>query len=963
MVVAYDGNTLNAAELEAIGALTDGKTYFAPAGKYTPIVATYESYKYANGNADDSSAVPLHDASSGAIPSYTTAKRGTFCMVSVAGTLGGVAVEKQALLFANQDNPTTAAHWDIVQDCAAEWEAAVAAGERLCMYGTFLMVDADPSKFLDIEGDFTILNRCGYTGVYTQTYRTNIIADAYVAQVAAVEKKAGKMPITGDAMNLVTRLKLTTPGDSVNYFQGQMVKVVCNTATPGTAAASQKSYIADTLRVRQVVAGDAGAGENANDRYIELEKVSIHHTALAAAGTVYVVSISEDYASRIRGMKLASAPTIIGESAGWWKTLFGTAVSGTVTASSTYTRTISRTAHGLEVNRFIRLGSTSDTHTSWKVTSVTDANTFVVTCPDTSEPYKDIGSAVAHGLPTTGTIYYQPVFLCSETNTDHHGAAFLLAGAPGSDIQYEYFKPWSKGLVLQHSTYSDVEGTGRGEEINPGTNFDYNITNFRLPYALEEDTSCGVVSTMRGVFPRHARTGSYSATASAFSATATYLITLTGQSNNYLCDVREVRSALGSDGHENEFGGTIISLNYFGTAAPYEPSYLPSPGNMRGSHETRNVDAVGGFRGLVLRNVERQRVNSVERVYIKHRDIPYNTTSQAGFTAESHSTRTNTPYVIGEMDFQNCGVGARLDDATKLHLSQYVHKDVGKAGIYVIGTTDCTATFMDYGFGTNSEGQTTRYANYMTDAGALRAAVQNITLGASDNPAAIFNDASANTTVKKARIGVLNISDPSAVGRPAIIESGRGIYFDVNIGSILDLDRPGITLASVTGLSVVNVGNIYQKYTVLRLDSVAVTVTYNASGGYAGLKLFDFASVGIFRDGVHFDLDSIAGSANVNATSAFGLGLGTTQQTTANGGVLGSSSNVYNFLGAAADNITLSAGAAANLDLFGSGSGSPLDGIGTPRALYLNIAGLDHTDTSNATLTISGTITIAWHGI
>jgi hypothetical protein len=88
---------------------------------------------WANGSSDDGTAA-THDASTGAIPSFTTAKKRQICIVTVAGTMGGLTVSKGDLLMALQDSPTTAAHWAIIADCTTEFDAAMNAAQGAPVY-------------------------------------------------------------------------------------------------------------------------------------------------------------------------------------------------------------------------------------------------------------------------------------------------------------------------------------------------------------------------------------------------------------------------------------------------------------------------------------------------------------------------------------------------------------------------------------------------------------------------------------------------------------------------------------------------------------------------------------------------------------------------------------------------------------------------------------------------------------
>ena len=128
---------------------------------------------WANGNSDGGTAA-THDASGGAVPSFTTAKRRSICIVTVAGTLGTATLNKGDLLMALKNNPTTAADWAVIADSTTEFNAAVEAaqGSPVALYGTFLLKTANPDAAINLIGDYTILNQCGYPAIYQSANNT-----------------------------------------------------------------------------------------------------------------------------------------------------------------------------------------------------------------------------------------------------------------------------------------------------------------------------------------------------------------------------------------------------------------------------------------------------------------------------------------------------------------------------------------------------------------------------------------------------------------------------------------------------------------------------------------------------------------------------------------------------------------------------------------------------------------------
>lgn len=143
---------------------------FQPSGKYSPLkMGQWDGW--ANGEPDDGTAA-THDASAGAVPSFTTAKKRQICIATVAGTLGGRTVSKGDLLMALRNNPTEAGHWAIIADSTAELEAALLAAEGSDVYmnGTFLLKKLDSNRLpmnLKTEGA-TILNKLGVPAIWTR---------------------------------------------------------------------------------------------------------------------------------------------------------------------------------------------------------------------------------------------------------------------------------------------------------------------------------------------------------------------------------------------------------------------------------------------------------------------------------------------------------------------------------------------------------------------------------------------------------------------------------------------------------------------------------------------------------------------------------------------------------------------------------------------------------------------------
>lgn len=762
-----------------------GTALFQPTGKYSPVRVDQNTFTYANGSADDGTPA-THDASGGAVPSFTTAKRGQVAIVSVAGTLGGSTVAQDDYLIANQDSPTTAAHWDVVSDCAAEVKAAceAAGGQELYLYGTFFGIDADIAASYKLRGDFTVLNKCGYTFIYSTSNTTYAQTSAVISSVASITRATATDPTTGDNLHRTTRCTLTTVGEAANFKNGDLVKVICDTASPNTAADSSKAYIS---AVGKVQFSDAVNG------YVWLDGVMPWHTELAAATTKHLVKLNADRAVDIEGMLMMGAPTRIGESVGWWKTLFGDVVTGTVTAGSGNTagstRTVSRTNHGLVVNQWIQVNS----DTSVKVTSVGSANSFTFTINDSlsGNAYKDMksgGSPVAVSIATSGSISYRPVFTCSEFNNTTHGAHIILNHANKSRVKAKQAKLWAKGLSKRHSNFCRTDIEGVGDEINPLTALDYNVSSGRLMYHDEDYNGSCNEANLHGTFGRHGRTGNRPTTSTAYSGAASFVL------NQGLCTrnkvwMKESFSSNGADSHDDENELTVISEHYNNTVSPYAESYRPFIGNNRGSNEKRKHIQRGGYEGHVLRAYERQ-AGAIEDYDLDISDIPVTTsgspatTNQIGFRTEDHSSITNKPTVTGRMKFRRVGVGAKIYGGVTCNLHSYTFDDIGHMGLWMAGSGVFRADTMNLDFTKNTEGQTTRYAIVMDASAEVRINVLNITLGASVNPAEIFNSWN-NASGKIVHVNILNIVDPSGVGIPNLVESGRIADFDIKIGTVI----------------------------------------------------------------------------------------------------------------------------------------------------------------------------------
>lgn len=165
------------------------------------------------------------------------------------------------------------------------------------------------------------------------------------------------------------------------------------------------------------------------------------------------------------------------------------------------------------------------------------------------------------------------------------------------------------------------------------------------------------------------------------------------------------------------------------------------------------------------------------------------------------------------------------------------------------------------------------------------------------------------------------------------------------------------TVSSVEGLSAVEHGTPYHHYTAFSLDSVAVNVTHGGgSDGYGNLKIYSFPVRALTRLGTRIALTGVGSSGGVNANAAFQLAFGHTAQTSANGGSLVSNADSFSPSGGVA--VTLSGGEAGAVTGNSNLNTGTLDGVGTARSLYINLAGVD--TTADGTVTLSGSVFVSW---
>lgn len=143
--------------------------------------------------------------------------------------------------------------------------------------------------------------------------------------------------------------------------------------------------------------------------------------------------------------------------------------------------------------------------------------------------------------------------------------------------------------------------------------------------------------------------------------------------------------------------------------------------------------------------------------------------------------------------------------------------------------------------------------------------------------------------------------------------------------------------------------------TIITLTNVAVATTdATTSGAGGGLKIYDFPEGLLDYRGAVANV-TITAAAGITATAAVVAALGTAAA--AADATL--TSTEADLLPSTATPLTASAGTFAAVST--TSQSALLDGTATAKDLYLNFAIPDAGSTANSTITVNGTITVAWN--
>jgi hypothetical protein len=739
---------------------------FLPEGKYSPILFT-KNHGYANRKPDNSRDVPLHDASAGANPNFPTARKASIAIVSVDGTVNGQTVTRGDILQANRHNPTTAEHWNIIRDSSAEFTAAVEAaqGSPIELNGTYLINDANPDAAVYITGNAYIFYNLNSTFLFQTVNDTYAATNTIQVQCTALAMGNYIEEQTGTGLQRASRFAVS-PADAAKFSLNQMMIAVANVATPNTAASSSKSWLREPFRIQAI---DLVAG------YIYADKKLAWHDEIDDATLIYINSINTDRAVVVTGnITLGGAPSFVGESLGWWMTLNGDQVAATITGNSGSSRTITKANHRMKVGEYIQVGTVSGTlNTSCKITGVT-TDTITFTVP-TTEDWND----VPFSLGTSGTLYYRPAFVTTSSTT--LGGALIAEHANGSHITIKTNKLWASGVRIRHSNYCTVNLESANAN-NPRTQNDNAVTG-RLVYPSECYGGGENVFYLKGSGGRHIFTDNSASTSTAFNQARWF--DLMGLSINVRVFIDGEEGADGgpADTHDGSRGAYIKAYVHNPSRQNSQASYQGFYGNVRGANENRLGSQKGGYEGLVFRKIPGP-VNNVHKIDLKFSDMPWGNSNTMAVRAETLAAVTNKPKVIGKLDVKNCGRGFKIENGWDFNLEEFTHKDVAYAAGYVLSTAKFQASVMNLSYAANTTGLTTRFGFLMDDTAEFNFGVMNVTLGTAANPAELFTDNDGDAG-KKVTIGVLNITAPTGVAMPNILEAGAEGNFTLKVGMVI----------------------------------------------------------------------------------------------------------------------------------------------------------------------------------
>lgn len=169
------------------------------------------------------------------------------------------------------------------------------------------------------------------------------------------------------------------------------------------------------------------------------------------------------------------------------------------------------------------------------------------------------------------------------------------------------------------------------------------------------------------------------------------------------------------------------------------------------------------------------------------------------------------------------------------------------------------------------------------------------------------------------------------------------------------------TGATASGLSVVESGDGAMHRTVFLFDGYSLTTTDNGTAGNGGgAKIYDFPQgyIGIYGVSQAWNTITVDGTGFPNDV-AMEIGIGTTVATSSMGSLTGTAEDI-----ATGDTFTLSSSLSAVNRFLGSVSaGHYVDGSVTAKDAYLNITGTAATADGDATIVLTGTVTVLWSSV
>lgn len=800
----YDSSGGGVYDLDTIGGGGTGdmlESVYDPAGKAEQVLTVSDlpstfvtTYKGSVPFVRDF--VGTHDASGGGAPSYTSAKRGDLAVITVAGTVDGTSVARGDLLQANQDSPTTGAHWDIIKDCTADFETAIeaAAGSQVKFpTGTYLLQDADPDARINItcdRGTVTILNRLDHSVINQISNDTYATTNTTQVTVNTVTQENYTAPLTGNATDYVTVFTCATPSQAANFPKDSLAFVSTNKSNPYTAAESKKNLIGEAFIVldNDPVTGKVYAGE----------RLAWHPelAALNGAGSdvIKLNTLNGDRRTFIENFRFEGAPTVIGNSAGWWNTLFGTQVTATITASSGATRTITSNGHNIPSGYSVQVGTVSgSTNTSCLVSNVT-TNTFDITVPAT-EDY----TANAPSIPTSGTIYYRPAY--DPKDTDHHGDVLCLRHASFSEVNNCIFdRNWMGGIRTKWCSF--MRDSDNQFLRSTSANTDSHNLGGRICYARHNYGGCKNNHTYRpvGKGGRHMYTDAAPESSASFNASNWYKYCGAPVGCMVFNMVSDGATGGPADTHEGSnntwfINPVVINPN----RGAHEGSYFGHMGQARGSNQ-KYIGAIqyGGSFGVRIVNSINQ-ANSVHTVEGSF----YNLWDDTGFSAalwvqgQTSTPSGNRHKVVGKIRADNCGWGIYLQDLADVNLSEYVYHNITVMAAKTLDNSKLhiDVCHLDYSRKPVSS-QTSRYGFWMEDASQITIGTLIVTRGdGTDEPDCIFYD-NDNVSGKKVAIGKVIYRDPNNLGPIPLVRAGREANFTwLDVG---EMHPPGGAIRAAT---------------------------------------------------------------------------------------------------------------------------------------------------------------------